>query len=212
MQSIRVVNGVPEEVRTSESVFDLKVTFFSTMPPTPVIPSEARRKSLPCIADGRAVEGSRRCVVPPCRVKAFSREFPDASVARSASSGSFDSPSLSRYAGSFGLAQDDRWRMNGSVVSLVKLQTTVPTLLRFFLVILLTMCTVLAFAADGGAVRGVVTDPLGAVVSGAAVELLQGNRQVAAAIADGQGNFQLAAPSSGHYRVRASAPGFAPTP
>ncbi|HKF22833.1 MAG TPA: TonB-dependent receptor [Candidatus Angelobacter sp.] len=66
-----------------------------------------------------------------------------------------------------------------------------------------------ASASGPGAVRGVITDPLGAVVSGATVVLLQGNQQVAVGATDGQGNFQLPAPSPGHYRVRASAPGFA---
>jgi vitamin B12 transporter len=77
------------------------------------------------------------------------------------------------------------------------------------LLIALMTCSLFAFAVEGGSVRGVITDPLGAVVSGAAVELLQGNQRVAIATTDGQGNFQLGAPSPGHYRVRASAPGFA---
>jgi vitamin B12 transporter len=80
---------------------------------------------------------------------------------------------------------------------------------RAGLALALVFASVLAFAAAGGAVRGVITDPLGAVVPGATVELFQGNQRVASAISDGQGNFQLPAPSSGHYRVRASAQGFA---
>jgi iron complex outermembrane receptor protein/vitamin B12 transporter len=83
-------------------------------------------------------------------------------------------------------------------------------LLRGALVlILLMMCSVLSYAADGGGVRGVITDPLGAAVAGATVELLQGHERVGVVMSDGQGNFQLITPSPGHYRVRASAPGFA---
>jgi len=78
-----------------------------------------------------------------------------------------------------------------------------------FLLVVLTMHSTLALAADGGSVRGVITDPLGALIAGANVELLQGKQTVATAITDGQGNFQLLAPSPGHYRVRASAAGFA---
>jgi iron complex outermembrane receptor protein/vitamin B12 transporter len=73
----------------------------------------------------------------------------------------------------------------------------------------LLFIAVSAFASQGGSVRGVVTDPVGAVIPAAKVELLQGSAVAAVAATDGQGNFQLAAPNSGHYRLRATAPGFA---
>src|SRR5947209_7543482 len=77
---------------------------------------------------------------------------------------------------------------------------------RASLLLALLFTPFVSFAADGGTVRGVITDPLGAVVSGATVELVQGHERVAITQSDQQGNFQLAAPSPGHYQVRASAP------
>jgi iron complex outermembrane receptor protein/vitamin B12 transporter len=65
-----------------------------------------------------------------------------------------------------------------------------------------------AWAADVGTIRGIVTDPLGAVIPGASIELLQGSSKIATATTDGQGSFQLAAPRAGNYRLRASSPGF----
>jgi iron complex outermembrane receptor protein/vitamin B12 transporter len=76
-------------------------------------------------------------------------------------------------------------------------------------VLALVLTAGFAFAAEGGSVRGTVTDPLGAVVSGATVELVQGREKIATATSDSQGSFQLNAPAPGHYRVRASAAGFA---
>src|SRR5262249_10889876 len=87
-----------------------------------------------------------------------------------------------------------------------RLRMTLFSRARLLLALLLT--PLISFAADGGFVRGVITDPLGAVVSGATVELVQGHERVAITQSDQQGNFQLAAPSPGHYEVRASAPGF----
>src|SRR5262249_31599325 len=63
------------------------------------------------LGDARGVEGSRECLASRYSVKAFSREFPEASSARHAASGSLDSPS-SREAG-LRLAQDDRRKGNG---------------------------------------------------------------------------------------------------
>jgi hypothetical protein len=74
--------------------------------PISVILSEAPRQAFPGFADGRGVEGSRHSAISRPGIKAFSREFPEASFVMHASSGSFDSPS-SRRAG-LGLAQDDR--------------------------------------------------------------------------------------------------------
>ncbi len=66
-----------------------------------------------------------------------------------------------------------------------------------------------AFAADTASIRGVITDPTGAVIRGATVELLQGSTRIATTATDAEGNFQLSAPRAGHYSVRASAAGFA---
>ena len=67
-----------------------------------------------------------------------------------------------------------------------------------------------ARAANGDAlVAGVVTDPAGAVISGAKVELLRGATVVAETSTDLRGDFELSAPEAGHYRLRASARGFA---
>jgi hypothetical protein len=74
----------------------------------PVILSGAPLEIAPRMVEGRGVEGSLRCFVSPCRIKAFSREFPDTSCIVPASSGSFDSPS-SRST-ELGLAQDDSGR------------------------------------------------------------------------------------------------------
>src|SRR5262249_9084211 len=61
--------------------------------------------------------------------------------------------------------------------------------LAFFLFVIFSGA---ALAADrGGNIRGVITDPLGAVVSGATVDLLQGNRRVATTSTDSSGNYQF---------------------
>ena len=61
-----------------------------------------------------------------------------------------------------------------------------------------------------GSIQGIIQDPVGAVVAGAKVELLQGTRQVAATTSDSQGNYQFSAVVPGRYLIRAQAPGFAP--
>jgi vitamin B12 transporter len=71
------------------------------------------------------------------------------------------------------------------------------------------MCVVSAFAADTAIIRGVITDPTGAVVRGAMVDLVQGSSRVASTTTDSEGNFQISVPRAGHYALRASARGFA---
>ena len=64
-------------------------------------------------------------------------------------------------------------------------------------------------AAPAGVVRGTVADPSGAIVPNAVVELLDGKGVVAAELhSDGEGNFQLAAPSIGDYTLVVSEAGF----
>ena len=63
--------------------------------------------------------------------------------------------------------------------------------------------------APAAVVRGTVADPSGAIVPNADVELLDGTGAVAAALhSDGEGNFQLAAPSIGDYTLVVSEAGF----
>jgi iron complex outermembrane receptor protein/vitamin B12 transporter len=58
-------------------------------------------------------------------------------------------------------------------------------------------------------IRGVVTDPAGAMIRGATVYLLQGNTRIASTITGPEGNFQLSVSRPGRYSIQASAPGFA---
>ncbi len=60
-------------------------------------------------------------------------------------------------------------------------------------------------------VRGVVTDPLGAIVTNARVELLLRTQIVAEAATDSQGRFELKASQTGRFHLRATAPTFAQT-
>jgi hypothetical protein len=110
-----------ESRRKNTPAFAQTMLLGPNQPSNPVILSGAP----PCIVsdatDGRGVEGSRRSVVLPCSIKAFSRELPASPSIVHTSSGSFDShpnarkprasgtpdsPSLA-----LGLAQDDRRRL-----------------------------------------------------------------------------------------------------
>jgi vitamin B12 transporter len=82
---------------------------------------------------------------------------------------------------------------------------------RAGLALALALIAVSLFAADrSSGIRGVITDPVGAVIPGATVELFQGNKRTAVATSDRQGNYQFTAVASGHYKIRAQASGFAP--
>ena len=74
----------------------------------------------------------------------------------------------------------------------------------------LALWPVHAFAAEAGNVHGTITDPLGAVVPNAHVELLQDKKLVNSNTTDGQGRYEFSNVPAGHYRVRAAAPTFAP--
>jgi vitamin B12 transporter len=67
-----------------------------------------------------------------------------------------------------------------------------------------------AAAERGSIIHGVVSDPLGAVVSEATVELLQGGRQAATTTTDRGGSYRFSNVVPGRYTVRARATGFAP--
>ena len=65
-----------------------------------------------------------------------------------------------------------------------------------------------AAAADEGSVGGTVFDPLGAVVSGAQVFLVQDGRDVKQTTTDSRGEFAFMAVASGRYQVHVTAGGF----
>ncbi len=75
-------------------------------------------------------------------------------------------------------------------------------------IVLLLVLSLSAFASENGVIRGNVTDPLGAVVAGAEVELLKNQQAVASCKTDGQGNYSLESPAPGRYQIRASAESF----
>jgi len=68
-----------------------------------------------------------------------------------------------------------------------------------------------ASVTESGTLRGTVTDPLGAVVAAAKVELLEGATVVQTATTDAAGNYLFHVKSSALYRVRVDAPTFQPT-
>ncbi len=81
---------------------------------------------------------------------------------------------------------------------------------KLLVLFLLKIVACSCFAADhAGSVHGVVTDPLGAVVAEARVDLLQGDKK-ATTTTDRQGAYQFSAVPPGHYTLRAQSPGFAP--
>jgi vitamin B12 transporter len=76
-------------------------------------------------------------------------------------------------------------------------------------------CLVLALAfttisaiADGGNIHGTVTDPLGAVVAGAQVQLLRKGKPVAATTTDSEGRYRFSPLPSGRYQVKTTSPSF----
>jgi iron complex outermembrane receptor protein/vitamin B12 transporter len=71
--------------------------------------------------------------------------------------------------------------------------------------------SVSAFAAEQGSLRGTVKDPLGAVVAGATVDLLNGTSIVKRTTTDGTGSYAFDVPESARYSVRAVAPTFQST-
>ncbi|HWF93123.1 MAG TPA: TonB-dependent receptor plug domain-containing protein [Terriglobales bacterium] len=64
------------------------------------------------------------------------------------------------------------------------------------------------FAQHTVSIHGTVRDPLGAVISGAHIELLQQQKAIASANTDDQGNYNLPAPTAGRYQLRVSASSF----
>jgi iron complex outermembrane receptor protein/vitamin B12 transporter len=66
----------------------------------------------------------------------------------------------------------------------------------------------LGLAAEQGSLHGTVSDPLGAIVAGAKVELLNGTTVVKTTTTDGAGNYAFDVPENARYSVRAVAPTF----
>ena len=75
----------------------------------------------------------------------------------------------------------------------------------------LTLSSFAVYAAEQGALRGTVQDPLGAVVANASVELLNGTTVVKTTTTDASGNYAFDVSASARYRVRATAPTFEAT-
>jgi len=69
----------------------------------------------------------------------------------------------------------------------------------------------LAAGAQASTIRGRVTDPLGAGVANAQVQLLDNNRPVATTGSDSAGNFELRDVKAGRFRLRAAAATFSAT-
>jgi vitamin B12 transporter len=68
-----------------------------------------------------------------------------------------------------------------------------------------------ASAAEQGSLRGIVKDPLGAVVVSATVELLDGASVMQTTTTDASGNYSFEVQTSSRYRIRAVAPTFQAT-
>lgn len=69
--------------------------------------------------------------------------------------------------------------------------------------------TAVSAIAEGGSIHGTVTDPLGAVISGAQVELLRQGKQVSVTTTDAEGKYRFLPLPPGRYQVRTTAPSFA---
>src|SRR5690349_8902492 len=76
------------------------------------------------------------------------------------------------------------------------------------LVIAFTAISTVALAATGSSIHGTITDPLGAVVPGAQVQLLRAGKPVAATTTNAEGKYQFAPLPAGRYQVKTQAPSF----
>jgi iron complex outermembrane receptor protein/vitamin B12 transporter len=68
-----------------------------------------------------------------------------------------------------------------------------------------------AFGSEAGTLRGTITDPLGAVIVSATVELLDGTSVAGITASDAAGNYLFRLQKSARYQVRAVAPTFQST-
>jgi vitamin B12 transporter len=69
--------------------------------------------------------------------------------------------------------------------------------------------TISSAFAEGNNIHGTVTDPLGAVVAGAQVQLLRQNKPVASTTTDSNGKYRFSPLPPGRYQVKTTAPSFA---
>ncbi|HEV7519788.1 MAG TPA: TonB-dependent receptor plug domain-containing protein, partial [Candidatus Angelobacter sp.] len=69
--------------------------------------------------------------------------------------------------------------------------------------------TISSAFAEGNNIHGTVTDPLGAVVAGAQVQLLRQNKPVASTTTDSDGKYRFSPLPPGRYQVKTTAPSFA---
>ncbi len=83
--------------------------------------------------------------------------------------------------------------------------------LRSILSLSLLLTPFTTFAAESGTLRGTVTDPLGAVVVSADVELLDGTSVAGKTTTDGTGSYLFHLQKAARYQVRAVAPTFQST-
>ena len=77
------------------------------------------------------------------------------------------------------------------------------------LALALAFTTLSAFAIEGSSIHGTVTDPLGAAVRGAQVELFRRARQLLTSTTDTEGKYRFSPLAPGRYQVRTQAPSFA---
>src|SRR6202167_1210509 len=82
---------------------------------------------------------------------------------------------------------------------------------RCFAILALLLAPLTVLGATGGSVHGTVTDPLGAVVVSATVELLDGTTVAQSTVTDANGNYAFHLARTAHYQVRAVAPTFQST-
>lgn len=81
---------------------------------------------------------------------------------------------------------------------------------RAGLVLALALTALTTFAATPPKnLHGTITDPLGAAVAGAQVQLLRDGKQVAVTITNAEGKYQFSPLPPGRYQIRAAAPTFA---
>src|SRR5947209_16241764 len=81
---------------------------------------------------------------------------------------------------------------------------------RFWQSLILALVPLLCVAAGPAAIRGTVTDPAGAVIPRATVEVVRAGKPVSSTTTDGQGRYQFSISGPRRYQVRASATSFAP--
>ena len=79
------------------------------------------------------------------------------------------------------------------------------------LVVSLLASPIPGLAAEQGSLHGTVSDPLGAIVAGAKVDLLNGTTVVKTTTTDGAGSYAFDVPENSRYSLRAIAPTFQST-